>query len=655
METKQALDYLEENTPEDLKPIQDAMLTEMTLMGLIGIVTFVLGKFHSLNGPSERVLGDDDAINEILEKVHMLLFFILLVFLLEASFLMFISKRHVAKWKAWNDIALEDKKIHRTLKDHALKIAAGESTDPEMLTFLAIRQRFVFHRQTHETHRAPQDFEFHRYLGQSAGRTIGRLVELDVANWGMLWCLFVLFWGLHWLLKPYRSLYVAIISCIPLIITIFQYIVLLKMRRIREAVAPTHYYDAATKHAGVVKRRQTGESTNTMLSTKRRSSTSILSIENNVTKSNKDDLKYTESNLRPLLDSKVQDDDVLCNDDITVPTPDVLVPEFIHRPLLPCVSNALSPDIRRASEISDHSDLFWFHKSGTDQGPRFLKETIRMMLLCMAVFFSYVVTIFIPNTLFGQNHDDIQETYAYVSVAALSIPSFVFLWLVPNTILTFVVITSVETMKSTFLMSRVKRLMATQKAVKALKMLRSLLHKKNRKRIAEDNDEKLSERDQNTRKASSARWLDENRRFLRSIFDEVDEDKSGQISTDELRLLLAKNRLVDSDHTIQDVVDEIDVDGSGEICFHEFAAWVASGHWESEDIEECVEDLFGMIDANGDGYLSHEEFKMVLTQHAKGLTDADVSALIAECDEDHDGRIDKEEFTSLLKMYSRNF
>ena len=107
-------------------------------MGVIGIVTFVLGKFHSLNGPSESILGEDDAINEILEKVHMLLFFILVIFLLEASFLMAISKHYVAKWKAWNEIALEDEKLHRTLKEQSYKIAAGKSTDPEMLTFRVI-------------------------------------------------------------------------------------------------------------------------------------------------------------------------------------------------------------------------------------------------------------------------------------------------------------------------------------------------------------------------------------------------------------------------------------------------------------------------------------------------------------------------------------
>ena len=307
---EKALDFLEENTPEDLKPIQNAMLTEMTLMGMIGIVTFVLGKFKALNDPSEKILGEDDAINEMLEKVHMLLFFILVIFLLEASFLMFISKNRVNQWKEWNEIATEDDKLKKTLRQHALDMADGKSVNHEKLIFLAIRQRFVFHKKAHENHKTPLDFEFHRYLGSCAGKTIGHLVEIDIKNWAALWALFVMFWGLHWSLKSHRDVYIVGVSLIPLILTILNYVVLLKMSRIKEGIAPSHYLDVTKKQAMVISRRRSSQ----------------LSMDgqkggSDTTKADPEMGESSKLNDPLLLDSKECEDE----QDLTIPDPKTLV------------------------------------------------------------------------------------------------------------------------------------------------------------------------------------------------------------------------------------------------------------------------------------------------------------------------------------------
>ena len=354
---EKALDYLEENTPEDLKPIQNAMLTEMTLMGLIGVVTFVLGKFKALNYPSENILGEDDAINEMLEKVHMLLFFILVIFLLEASFLMMISKKRVNQWKEWNEIATENDKLKKTLHEHAMDMADGKTVNHEKLIFLAIRQRFVFHKKAHENHKTPLDFEFHRYLGSCAGKTIGHLVEIDIKNWAALWGLFVMFWSLHWSLKDYRSVYVVGVSCIPLILAVLLYLVLLKMLRVKEGIAPSHYLEVAKKHAVAIARRRSSQ----------------LSLDGGKGDTTSNDPEMGESsklNDPLLLDSKECEDEM----DLKIPDPKSLVPKFSHRPILSCFGRHVEKD--------DHTDLFWFNEGGAD----FLREIIRMNLLMMAVF-----------------------------------------------------------------------------------------------------------------------------------------------------------------------------------------------------------------------------------------------------------------------------
>ena len=198
---------LEENTPEDLKPIQNAMLTERRLwhdqhrgrVGKFKTRTILRRRF----GRGRRDHLDVTVHAFVLHSCD---------FSLEASLLMFISKNRVNQWKEWNEIATEDDKLKKTLRQHAVDMADGKSVNHEKLIFLAIRQRFVFHKKAHENHKTPLDFEFHRYLGSCAGKTIGHLVEIDIKNWATLWALFVVFWGLHWSLKSNRDVYIVGVS-----------------------------------------------------------------------------------------------------------------------------------------------------------------------------------------------------------------------------------------------------------------------------------------------------------------------------------------------------------------------------------------------------------------------------------------------------------
>lgn len=57
---------------------------------------------------------------------------------------------------------------------------------------------------------------------------------------------------------------------------------------------------------------------------------------------------------------------------------------------------------------------------------------------------------------------------------------------------------------------------------------------------------------------------------FREIFDLVDEDKSGEISKDELKKLMITLGLKPTDEQIDTMMKEVDEDGSGDIDFSEF-------------------------------------------------------------------------------------
>ena len=56
-----------------------------------------------------------------------------------------------------------------------------------------------------------------------------------------------------------------------------------------------------------------------------------------------------------------------------------------------------------------------------------------------------------------------------------------------------------------------------------------------------------------------------------------------------------------------------------------------------------------MFDKNGDGKISKEELKVVMTNLGEKLTDAEIEEMIHEADDDGDGSVDYEEFVKMMQ------
>lgn len=63
---------------------------------------------------------------------------------------------------------------------------------------------------------------------------------------------------------------------------------------------------------------------------------------------------------------------------------------------------------------------------------------------------------------------------------------------------------------------------------------------------------------------------DELRKASWELFDEIDADKSGSISTSELKIIYKKMGLTFTDAEIKQLIHEVDTDNSGQIEFDEF-------------------------------------------------------------------------------------
>lgn len=71
-----AVDYLFEHTGRHIRPVLDSLFSELTLLGFIGLIMFLVERTKSLNGFSEHLFGEGDQLDDLVETVHMALFLI---------------------------------------------------------------------------------------------------------------------------------------------------------------------------------------------------------------------------------------------------------------------------------------------------------------------------------------------------------------------------------------------------------------------------------------------------------------------------------------------------------------------------------------------------------------------------------------------------
>ncbi|CAL9122658.1 unnamed protein product [Musa textilis] len=133
---------------------------------------------------------------------------------------------------------------------------------------------------------------------------------------------------------------------------------------------------------------------------------------------------------------------------------------------------------------------------------------------------------------------------------------------------------------------------------------------------------------------------------LKQMFTNMDTDKSGTITYDELKTGLARHGAKLSEAEIKQLMDAADVDGNGSIDYIEFIT--ATMHRHKLEREEHLYRAFQYFDKDHSGFITREELESAMKQH--GVGDADtIKEIISEVDADHDGRINYEEFCSMMR------
>ena len=132
---------------------------------------------------------------------------------------------------------------------------------------------------------------------------------------------------------------------------------------------------------------------------------------------------------------------------------------------------------------------------------------------------------------------------------------------------------------------------------------------------------------------------------LKEMFKMMDTDNSGEISFEELKVGLRKVGSNLKEDDIRELMDAADVDRDGTIDYGEFLA--ATLHLNKIEREENMYAAFAYLDKDKSGYLTTDELQQAVTDFNMG--DISVEDLIREVDQDNDGRIDYNEFVTMMR------
>ncbi|GAY68613.1 hypothetical protein CUMW_265480 [Citrus unshiu] len=133
---------------------------------------------------------------------------------------------------------------------------------------------------------------------------------------------------------------------------------------------------------------------------------------------------------------------------------------------------------------------------------------------------------------------------------------------------------------------------------------------------------------------------------LKQKFTEMDTDKSGTLSYDELKAGLAKLGSTLREVDVKQYMQAADIDGNGTIDYIEFITATMQRH-KLERFEH-LDKAFQYFDKDNDRYITVDELETAFKEYNMG-DDAAIKEIMSEVDRDKDGRISYDEFCAMMK------
>ncbi|KZV16540.1 calcium-dependent protein kinase 29 [Dorcoceras hygrometricum] len=139
---------------------------------------------------------------------------------------------------------------------------------------------------------------------------------------------------------------------------------------------------------------------------------------------------------------------------------------------------------------------------------------------------------------------------------------------------------------------------------------------------------------------------------LKQMFNNMDTDKSGTITYEELKTGLTKLGSRLSETEIQHLMEAADVDKDGTIDYIEFIT--ATMHRHRLEKEEILIKAFKHFDVDNSGFITKDELKQAMAKYGMG-DDATIEEVIKDVDTNNDGKINYDEFAAMMRKGTVGF
>jgi calcium-binding protein CML len=137
---------------------------------------------------------------------------------------------------------------------------------------------------------------------------------------------------------------------------------------------------------------------------------------------------------------------------------------------------------------------------------------------------------------------------------------------------------------------------------------------------------------------------------LKRVFQMFDQNSDGRITKKELSDSLDKLGIYIPEDELTAMIEKIDVNKDGCVDIEEFGALYETIMDEKNE-EDDIREAFKVFDQNGDGYITVEELRSVLSSLGlkQGRTAEDCKRMISKVDKDGDGMVDFKEFKQMMR------
>lgn len=134
---------------------------------------------------------------------------------------------------------------------------------------------------------------------------------------------------------------------------------------------------------------------------------------------------------------------------------------------------------------------------------------------------------------------------------------------------------------------------------------------------------------------------------FKEAFTLFDTDGDGNISSKELGTVMRSLGQNPTEAELFDMINEVDSNQTGSIKFQDFLNLMVRKMRDTDTEEELIE-AFQVFDREGNGLITAQELRHVMTNLGEKLTAEEADEMIREADVDGDGQINYEEFVKMM-------